>query len=280
MNTLVSTINNNNSYLNDRSDSIVTAISNTVELSSGSVGDTNVAANDTVKFLSKFTNYGTFELVNATGAIYIDTTDANPYSEINVDIYTLTTDTFNFTCGVPVHFKTATNRFYNTANKHNYFNIKLLNGKLINIYSDTLTYGGGGGTPGSPSEMLNNTTFSDVSSWTMGNGNATITGGVLNFARSTTYASQLQADMITPLSTSTNYRLTFTLSAPDGAVNLRISDPSLGDTYSNFTAYTSGAITIDFSTPATLNYPSERGIRISLQYTEACTIDNISLTER
>jgi hypothetical protein len=285
---------NNNDYLlsrqvdsvKDRADSIVTAISDVIPLPSsavGGAGDTTVVANDTIKFIKKYNYYGTYELVSASQAIYIDTTDAYTYGEIQTDFFTSTTDTMHFTSGLPIRFISTSDRFYDNAYKHNYFKINIVAGKFIDISlnggKDTITYGPSE-PPGSPDEMLNNTTFADGTSWTMGNGNAVITGGVLNFARSNTYASQLEADMITPLAVSSDYRLTFTLSAPDGAVNLRISDPNLGETYSNFTAYTSGTITIDFSTPSTFNYPSEKGIRISLQYTEACTIDNISLKER
>ena len=76
--------------------------------------------------------------------IFIDTSDYNSYGEINLDIYTNTTDSFRFRSALPIRYMSAADTFFNVANKHHFYNIKLKGDKFIDISlsggRDTITY--------------------------------------------------------------------------------------------------------------------------------------------
>lgn len=124
--------------------------------------------------------------------------------------------------------------------------------------------------------MINNGTFASATGWTL-NAGVTISNGVVNIPRANTWFSQLEADMQTALTANTNYRLTFDLAAPNGNIDIQLWDAGNSTQLTtNTVSCTSGANTIDFTTPASLNY--DKGIRFRIFYSEEGSMDNVVLS--
>ena len=135
---------------------------------------------------------------------------------------------------------------------------------------------GGGESLGE--EMVDNGTFDDSTKWNISAG-YTISGGVLTTdGDNNDYFYQHADSMVTTLSTSTDYRLTFDISNASGAINMVITEYLYDAVYVAADDYGNGNHSIDFTSPATLNY---NGIRLQQTDGENDTgeFDNISLKE-
>jgi len=124
--------------------------------------------------------------------------------------------------------------------------------------------------------MLSNGGFDSSAGWTL-DGSFTISGGVLNVPRENgAIVSQLETIMTGPLLVNTNYRLAFTLNAPNGHIDFKVV--TVGDDLVTTASYSTGLQTINFTTPAAWSYPAmDKGIGLYVYYSQAGQIDNISL---
>lgn len=127
------------------------------------------------------------------------------------------------------------------------------------------------------SNMISNGTFDGMDDWYSLSG-WTVNDGVATYDDISSYATIAQSaeNMITPILPNTAYTLTFTLSSPSGNANLGIYDYSTVSGYSELTNYTSGNITIQFTTSSDI---SQGGIAFmgTTASDGTFTIDNIVL---
>jgi len=134
-----------------------------------------------------------------------------------------------------------------------------------------------GGNP----EMITNGVFADSTGWVINDAGNPIENGVFNFGGG--YGVDLKQgenDIAIQITTSTNYRLKFTVGASSGdGPNITIKDNYNTETYVANTSYLDGEHTCDFTTPSTLS-ANCYGIKLYFLGDASCTIDNISLKKR
>ena len=130
---------------------------------------------------------------------------------------------------------------------------------------------------GEASEMISNGTFDDGTDWEVTSG-WTITGGEAVYDGVDEFQSIYQADgnMVSSITTDTNYRLIF--DAGEEGIRIRIYSSGKTVQYVDYATYSSGENIVDFTTPSNI---AEGGIAFMASQTYgAGTIDNVSLKLR
>jgi hypothetical protein len=130
--------------------------------------------------------------------------------------------------------------------------------------------------------MITNGGFADGTGWTVGASWAIGSGVVTYTCCGASNTCQKESAMTHVLEVSTNYRLTFDLTSSAPGIYLTIGscdDNNCGvkEELVSGTNYTTGAITLDFTTPGTL---TGTGLTIRAFGDANGTIDNISLKKR
>lgn len=138
----------------------------------------------------------------------------------------------------------------------------------------------GGGSP-PISNMVSNGSFDSATGWATGAAWA-IDGGNADYTCcGASTLSQYEVDMITPMSASTDYTLSFDISTTGSGTWFRVNavyDSGTGTEIIAVTAYTNGSYSLDFTTPGTI---TGGGISFYAGFEfESCSIDNIVLTTR
>ena len=126
-------------------------------------------------------------------------------------------------------------------------------------------------------EMISNGEFADGTDWEVTSG-WTITGGEAVYDGVDEFQSIYQADgnMVSSITTDTNYRLIF--DAGEEGIRIRIYSSGKTVQYVDYATYSSGENIVDFTTPSDI---AEGGIAFMASQTYgAGTIDNVSLKLR
>ena len=134
-----------------------------------------------------------------------------------------------------------------------------------------------------PVNLLTNGDFSNgTTGWTFFNEEGlSVSEGKLIIPRAGDYFWQVASYMNAPLQTNTTYQWSFDIVAPDGPIRLSVIDVCGGDEICAPADYATGHHVVNFTTPTSWTYPDcDRGFRIRIWYSEAGSIDNISLIQQ